>query len=860
MTVRSSKRGGVALVSTAMAAGALVGLSPATASAEPVPAGTVAGAFNPATPSRVLDTREGGTPVAPGASTTFKVAGVGEVPADASAVVLNVTATRTSAAGHVTAYPAGGSVPTASSLNFAAGQTVANAVTVPVGTDGRVALRNGSSRRVDLLADVSGWYTGGTPESGGTFQSVTPTRLLDTRSGARPVQVPAGGSVKVDVGGRGTVPEDAVAAVLNVTATRGTAGGHVTAYPAGFDVPLASNLNFAAGQTVAGAVTVALGEDGDVELANGSSRPVDLVVDIAGWFLGGEATEGGAFVPVEPTRLVDTREDDWYDPYEDDYVSGPVGPEGELWVDSTWFFDEAPGALVLNVTATGGTAPGHVTAYDGDLELPEVSTLNYTPGRTVANQATVTPGEWDQVGLYNGSEGEVDLVVDMAGFYLPPPPVDVPGATLVSADDAGEVGEGYSAHLDASADGRFVLFASDATNLGGDVLDPELGSYGLFLRDTVAGTTTPVSPTVDGRGLRDFLLSAQVSDDGRVVAFTTGAANLVSGDTNRRFDVFVHDVVGGSTTRIVGNSGRQLDADTFEFSLSRDGSTVAFATSSTRVVPGQGVASNVYLWDRATQTSTWVAVGEEDGQETAPALSADGSTLAFVASGGLDAADTDEADDLYVRDLQAGTTTLVTTAVGGGASDGSIDQVLLSEDGERIVWASDATDLVAQETTGFGDVYLRDWRSGDTVLVSDGVLGIDVEQAGTVSIDADASHLSYAVSGTVLVEDEEGEYLEQVQTVVVHEVGGEVVDLGSTWDLYSDGTPLPLVDGGARVVYTTDEALAAADRNDSSDVYLRDVPTEGDTEVQPMSRPSRAVPENWEPVRSTHLRVAPPQP
>ena len=235
--------------------------------------------YRPVAPTRLLDTRTGvgadqGAVPANG-SVRVKVTGLGGVPASGvSAVVLNVTVTSPRASGFVTAHAGGTSRPSASNVNFVAGQTVANLVVVPVGADGTVSLANGSAGSVQLMADVSGYYATTTSSSPGSFGVVAPSRVLDTRlgTGAAKRAVPADGSVRVKVAGRGGVPASGVSAVvLNVTVTSPRAGGFVTAHAGGTPRPGASNLNFVEGQTVPNLVVVPVGADGTVSLDNGSA-------------------------------------------------------------------------------------------------------------------------------------------------------------------------------------------------------------------------------------------------------------------------------------------------------------------------------------------------------------------------------------------------------------------------------------------------------------------------------------------------------------------------------------------------------------------------------------------------------------
>lgn len=149
---------------------------------------TAAGAFQPVAPSRFLDARTT-APVAPDASVTFQVGGINGIPANASAVVFNLTATEPSSYGFVTAYASGTSRPGSSNVNFNTGQTIPNSVTVPVGADGKVSLFNRSSGTTHLIADVSGYYLAGTPTAAGAFQPLAPraswTPAPQPQSGAR---------------------------------------------------------------------------------------------------------------------------------------------------------------------------------------------------------------------------------------------------------------------------------------------------------------------------------------------------------------------------------------------------------------------------------------------------------------------------------------------------------------------------------------------------------------------------------------------------------------------------------------------------------------------------------------------------
>jgi hypothetical protein len=212
-------------------------------------------AFTAITPQRVFDSRSSGPP---GQSFTVPFGGV--VGGDAVAVALNVTVTQPGAAGYVTAYPCGGAVPLASSVNFGPGDTVPNSVVVPLGANRSVCFY--SSTPAHVIVDLAGSFG----NSGTVLTTTVPARLLDTRSGTGGWYGVLGHTQSVDLGvaGQAGIPSNAVAAVLNVTVTEAAGPGYLTVYPCGGAVPLTSNLNFNGGDTRANLVTVRLSADGRV--------------------------------------------------------------------------------------------------------------------------------------------------------------------------------------------------------------------------------------------------------------------------------------------------------------------------------------------------------------------------------------------------------------------------------------------------------------------------------------------------------------------------------------------------------------------------------------------------------------------
>jgi hypothetical protein len=355
--------------------------------------------------------------VAPGGTVHLQVTDRGGVPTSGvSAVVLNVAVVAPTSAGYITVYGAGSGRPTASNLNFVKGQTVPNLVVAPVGAGGVVDLYNGSNGTVQLVADVAGYFLSGTPEVAGAFGSLAPSRLLNTIAGvgAPKVAVAAGGTVRLQVTGRGGVPATGVSAVvLNVATVAPTSAGYITVFGDGTNRPTASNLNFVKGQTVPNLVIAPVGANGIVDLYNGSIGTVQLVADVSGYFLSGTPTEPGALGSLAPSRLLNTLAG----------VGAPkvaVAAGGKVRLQVTGRGGVPPTGLsaVLNVAVVAPTSAGYITVFGAGTNRPTASNLNFVKGQTVPNLVIAPVGANGMVDLYNGSSGTVQLVADVSGYFL----------------------------------------------------------------------------------------------------------------------------------------------------------------------------------------------------------------------------------------------------------------------------------------------------------------------------------------------------------------------------------------------------------------------------------------------------------
>jgi hypothetical protein len=378
--------------------------SGAPTAATPVVSGA-ASAYTPVNPQRLFDTRSSrSTPLSSGEQLDVAVLGHAGVPSTGvTAVVLNLTSAGSTSPTFVTAWPAGQARPATSSLNVdIAGEEVANQVTVPVGAGGLVSFV--SSAPTHLLADVSGYYSAAPTASAGRFIPTTPARLFDTRSTSA---LRAGGTISVGVTGRAGVPSSGVSSVLlNLTATGGSSSGWVTAWPTGSARQDTSSLNIARpGQTVANLVSVPVGADGTVSFY--SSGGTQLLGDVQGYVTDTSAASSttGLFVPVTPTRAVDTR------------TSPSLTPSAGRTVVLPDLAPAGASAVLLNFTATQAAAPGWVTVWPGSAaQAPVSSVLNLErAGQTRANAVAVAA---DGSGASVMSPSGIQAVVDVAGYFL----------------------------------------------------------------------------------------------------------------------------------------------------------------------------------------------------------------------------------------------------------------------------------------------------------------------------------------------------------------------------------------------------------------------------------------------------------
>jgi Tol biopolymer transport system component len=327
----------------------------------------------------------------------------------------------------------------------------------------------------------------------------------------------------------------------------------------------------------------------------------------------------------------------------------------------------------------------------------------------------------------------------------------------VSVGQGGRQANGASMIPSISADGRYVAFMSDAGNL---VAGDTNHTADIFVRDRIAGTTRRVSIGPGGQQANGASSFPALSGDGLHVAFLSAASNLVPGDTNGTFDIFVRDLLAATTQRVsLGPAGVQGDGASLYPAVSGNGRFVAFTSEATNLVVGdQNGSIDVFVRDRLTGVTRRASVGPggveaNSGSVNLPSISADGRFVAFDSSASnLVPVDTNGVQDIFVRDLQAATTSRVSLGAGGAEANGISVSPTLSRDGRVVAFQSDATNLVAVDTNGVSDVFVRDRLAGTTRRVSVGPGGRQGNGPSFgAAVSEDGLHVGFTSSATNLV-------------------------------------------------------------------------------------------------------------
>ena len=377
----------------------------------------VAAGYHPLTPSRILDSRgaNGGWngKVAAGNPRDLQVTGRpgSNIPANASAVVMNVTATDSNVGSFLKVWPAYAAEPNVSNLNFNAGDTIPNLVTVKLGVGGMVQMGT-SVGSAHVIADVVGYFDNGSGP-GDRFTGIDPARLLDSRGnngGWNGAKLTSGTTRDLTVRPTGAVPAGATAIIANVTVVGATQESFLRVWPSGEAEPGVSNLNFKAEQIIPNLVMVKIGTNGKISFSNAAGA-THVVVDVVGYF---NPSTGSKFFAVDPTRILDSRVAKG--------LSGPWSPgqTRDLTVagaPGTNVPDAADG-VIANVTVTDGTAQSLITVFPSGAGVPTASNLNFMAGQIVPNLVAVRIPANNKISIYN-DQGNVNVIADVVGYFAP---------------------------------------------------------------------------------------------------------------------------------------------------------------------------------------------------------------------------------------------------------------------------------------------------------------------------------------------------------------------------------------------------------------------------------------------------------
>ncbi len=392
----------------------------------------------------------------------------------------------------------------------------------------------------------------------------------------------------------------------------------------------------------------------------------------------------------------------------------------------------------------------------------------------------------------------------------------------ISVTSTGAVGDGSSQSPDVSSDGRFVVFESVAT----DLVAGGTSQHQIFLRDRQTQTTELVSQSTGGAAGDGLSFSPRISADGRFVVFESVATNLVAGDGNGKRDVFLRDRMLATTERVsVSSSGGDADDDSYSATVSDDGRFVAFASDATNLAPGgpTGV-TDVLVRDRQAGTTERISravTGNPDGLSLEPCISGNGRFVAFTSgASNLLANDKNGIRDVFVFDRVTQRTELVSVASKGKQGNGESSAPRISPDGRFVVFESLATNLGGKVPQGATGVFLRDRALGSTEWINVSVAPkLPTTTANSPAVSGDGRFVVFEGQGLALAQPESGVlaiYVRDRQSKSTARVSATAA--GAGLDAFAN-SPSISRDGLTAVFDSASTQLATNDANGAPDVF-----------------------------------------
>ena len=494
-----------------------------------------------------------------------------------------------------------------------------------------------------------------------------------------------------------------------------------------------------------------------------------------------------------------------------------------------------PEGAALTYALSGADAALFNIATNGTLTFKSSPDYEAPAGAGADNIYNVTVIASD--GTLSTAKDFAVTVTDVAEINRAPVFTESGSITRISTDAAEGQADYDSLNPVFSPDGTKVAFYSYASNL---VPGDTNGTGDVFVRDLTTGAITRVSTDASGAQANDFSFGPVFSPDGTKVAFSSGASNLVPGDTNGTYDIFVKDLTTGVVTRVsTDGTGAQENSDSYRPVFSPDGTKVAFYSYSTNLVPGDTNNSyDVFVKDLTTGTVTRVSTDASGTQGNAvsslPVFSPDGTKVAFFSdASNLVPGDTNSATDVFVKDLTTGAVTRVSTDAGGiqANSDSYSYGPVFSPDGTKVAFYSVASNLAPGDTDGSYDIFVKDLTTGAVTRVSTDAGGIQANASSyipTFSPDGTkVAFLSYAsnlvpgdTNGTVDV------FMKDLATGAVTRLSTDAA--GAQANGYSDN-PVFSPDGTKVAFNSGASNLVQGDTNFTYDIFVKDISPPSDT-------------------------------
>ncbi len=424
----------------------------------------------------------------------------------------------------------------------------------------------------------------------------------------------------------------------------------------------------------------------------------------------------------------------------------------------------------------------------------------------------------------------------------------VHGTALISGGTGAKAANNSSFTPSASADGRYVAFVSEASNL---VPKDTNRKADVFLRDTETGKISRISVSTKGKQGNENSYNPSISDDGRFIVFDSFASNLVMGDLNRKGDAFLHDRQDGSTVRVSkGFDGKEADGQSGYATISGDGMHIEFESLATNILPNQAdYPADIYVMNRVTGAVEWISKpllgAQATGSSGNATISRTGRFVAFTSSAdNILPGDYNKRDDIFVRDRQTGTTQRVTTTNIGQETNANSDFPSISDDGRFVAFESVASNIVSTDflqldhakllprgtnpliegdTNYESDVFVKDMQTGLSELISRSSAGVQGTQGSYgAAISGDGSKVAFTSSAENLVGDDTNRKRE----IFLHELASKKTTRMSVSSDGKQGNELSATPAisrdGSKVVFVSDSSnLVAGDRNREGDVFVR---------------------------------------